>query len=347
MSTIVLTGGGTAGHVMPHLALKPLLDKYYTRVMYIGSNGIEKDIIKKENIPYYEIDPVKLDRAHIFKNIKLPFKFIKSINDAKKILKEIKPDIVFSKGGYVALPVVIAAHKLKIPVVAHESDLSLGLANKISKLYAKAVCTSFKKTADKLGKKGYYTGSPLLNRSKPLTIHTTKPVLLVTGGSLGAMQINKIIWQAAPELAEKFYVIHQVGKNNISSEIKIPDYHQIEFANNMDAIMRRADIVVSRAGSNTIFELAKNHKPMLLIPLPKGASRGDQIENAKYFNSMGYSKMLFQDALDEERLLLCVNNLYKDRNKYIYRLKNAKIPDGTKKIMQVILKFDNKKDLSK
>lgn len=311
--------------------------------MYIGSNGMEKNIIKKENIPYYEIDPVKLDRAHIFKNIKLPFKFIKSINDAKKILKEIKPDIVFSKGGYVALPVVIAAHKLKIPVVAHESDLSLGLANKISKHYAKAICTSFKKTADKLGKKGYYTGSPVVSHSKPVLLSTSKPVLLITGGSLGAMPINKIVWQIANILAKDYYVIHQVGKNNINKDINVSGYHQIEFANNMDAIIRRADIVISRAGSNTIFELAKYNKPMLLIPLPKGASRGDQIENAKYFNSIGYAKILFQDELDAERLLLCINNLYKNKNEYIKTLKNAKLPDGTENIMQVILKFDNKK----
>ena len=285
MKTIVLAGGGTAGHIMPHINLKPSLDKHFDKIVYIGTTGgMEKKIINQHGgFVYHEINAPKFNRQSIFKNFLLPFKFAKSVRQAKTILKNEKPNIVFSKGGYGALPVVVAAKKLKIPVVAHESDLSLGLANKISKKYATCICTSFEKTAKQVGKKGVFTGSPTNTTTKQVDIKTTKPVLLITGGSLGALAINKAVWPIAESLSKKFYVIHQVGKGKTNKKICFADYHQIEFAINMQEIINRADLVVSRAGSNTIFELALAQKPMLLVPLPKGASRGDQVDNAKYF----------------------------------------------------------------
>ena len=339
MKTIVLTGGGTAGHVMPHIALLPELTKQFDQICYIGSfGGMEKDIIcKHKQIKYYEISAHKLNRNKPLKNLALPFLFIKSVNQAKKLLKYIKPNIVFSKGGYVSLPVVFAAKSLKIPVVAHESDLSAGLANRLCKSKAQAICTTFEETANKLGKKGVYTGSPIVKSNFEL-IKKNKPIVLITGGSLGATAINKAVFDCAKELAKKFYVIHQVGKSKTNKKLKIEDYEQIEFASNMQQLIASADVVVSRGGSNTIFELAYAHKPMLIIPLPKGASRGDQVENAAYFEKLGYGKVLQQENLNGQTLLNAINELYQNKNSYISTLKNAKIPNGTQKILEILLK---------
>ena len=342
MSTIVVTGGGTAGHVMPHIALKPHLDKNFSKVVYIGSkNGMEKDIIAKHGgFEFFAIETVKLDRSKLLKNLLIPFKYLKGRSQAKQILKQVRPSIIFSKGGYVALPVVSAAKSLKIPVVAHESDLTLGLANKLSKSKCNCICTTFEQTAKTIGRKGVYTGSPIvINTAKVDKPNTTKPILFITGGSLGARAINQAIWGCIDELCNMFYVIHQVGRGNINADIKNPNYQQIEFAGNMSALIKQADIVISRAGSNTIFELASYHKPMLLIPLPKGASRGDQIDNAKYFESLGYAKVLFQENLNKQSLLSNLANLLAEKQKYISTLKNANLPNGTEKILNILLTY--------
>ncbi|MBQ8468665.1 MAG: undecaprenyldiphospho-muramoylpentapeptide beta-N-acetylglucosaminyltransferase [Clostridia bacterium] len=339
MKSIVLTGGGTAGHVMPHIAILEKLKNHFDQIAYIGSiGGMEKSIITKhKEIEYHEISASKLNRSHFFKNLLLPFKLAKSVNQAKKLLKKIKPDIVFSKGGYVALPVVLAAKSLKIPVVSHESDLSVGLANKLAKNCSKAICTTFEKTAKDIGKKGVWTGSPIVE-SYCETIKKDKPILLVTGGSLGAKAINQVVFDCASELSKNFYVIHQVGKNNLNKNINISDYKQIEFTNNMEQLIKSSSVIISRAGSNTIFELAYHHKPMILIPLPKGASRGDQIENAKYFAQNNYCKLIYQEELNTKTLINAVNEVYLSKDSYINQLKNAKIPNGTDKIIEILLK---------
>ena len=342
MSTIVVTGGGTAGHVMPHITLKPLLDKHFGKVVYIGSkNGMEKDIVTKHGgFEFYAIDTVKLDRSKILKNLLIPFKYLRGRSQAKKILKQVRPSIIFSKGGYVALPVVSAGKALKIPVVAHESDLSLGLANKVSKNKCSCICTTFEQTAKNIGKKGVYTGSPLnINTNNVEKPSTNKPVLLITGGSLGSRAINNAVFNCVNDLCKIFYVIHQVGKGNINANIKNPNYQQLEFAGDLSKLIKQADIVVSRAGSNTIFELATYHKPMLLIPLPKGASRGDQIHNAKYFESLGYAKVLLQENLNTQSLVTELNTLLTNKQKYISTLKNANLPNGTQKILNMILLY--------
>lgn len=342
MSTIVLTGGGTAGHIMPHIALKPHLDKHFTKVVYIGSkNGMEKDIITKHGgFEFYPITTVKLDRKKLFNNLLIPIKFLKGKHEAKKLLKQLNPCVIFSKGGYVALPVVSAAKKLRIPVVAHESDLSMGLANKLSKNKCSCICTTFDKTAQGVGKKGVFTGSPIIvNNTTIAKPKTNKPILLITGGSQGAKSINQVVFDCIDDLCKNFYVIHQVGKNNINHNIKNSDYTQIEFSNNMQALIKNADIVVSRAGSNTIFELASYHKPMLLIPLPKGASRGDQIENAQYFEDLGYCKVLYQQDCTTKTLPKAITNLFSNKKQYIDTLKNANLSNGTEKILNVILTY--------
>ena len=350
--TIVLTGGGTAGHVCPHINLSNELNKHFDKVIYIGSkNGIEKNLITSQtNYEYKSISTVKFIRRNIFKNILLPFKLSKAISEAKKILKESNPAIIFSKGGYVSLPVVIAGSKLNIPIICHESDITMGLANKIASKYATKVCTNFEITAKKNKNKFICTGSPLplsnLSKSEAkekLKIKTEKPILLVTGGSLGASTINELIFKNVDELTKKYFIIHLVGKGNINKKLKDKNsYKQIEFSNEMWTIFKATDYAISRAGANTILELLSNKIPTIFIPLPKGISRGDQIENAKYISSLGVSKTIFQEDLTIKKLQNELNFLEKDANSIKNQIKLQNFEDGTKKLIQLIL--ENKKD---
>ena len=348
--TIVLTGGGTAGHVSPNINLSYELKKHFSRIVYIGTeSGIEKKLITSQtDYEYKSISAVKFVRKNLFKNILLPFKLSKSIQEAKKILKEEKSSIVFSKGGYVGLPVVIAASKLKIPVVCHESDITMGLANKLAIKYATKICTNFELTASKNKNKFIYTGSPIpksnltkTQAKEKLKIKTEKPILLVTGGSLGAKSINEIIFKNIKTLTKKFYVIHLVGKNNFNKKIKIPDYKQIEFSTDMWTIFKATDYAISRAGANTIFELLSNEIPTIFIPLPKGISRGDQVENAKYLENKNLALAISQNELDFEKLQNLLIFLEKDAKNIKNNIKNQNFTDGTEKIINVILK--NKK----
>lgn len=352
--TIVLTGGGTAGHVCPNINLANSLKKHFDKIVYIGTeNGIEKKLIKSQtDYEYHAIEAVKFVRKKIFKNLLIPFKLSASISQAKKILKETKPSIVFSKGGYVSLPVVIAAHKLKIPVVCHESDLSMGLANKIASKYANKICTNFQITADKNKSKCICTGSPICLSSltkqqakEKLKIKTDKPVLLVTGGSLGAKPINELIFKNVNTLAEKYYILHLVGKNNLNKKISHPSYKQIEFSNDMWTIFKACDYAISRAGANTIMELLANEIPTIFIPLPKGVSRGDQVENANYLKKLGLASLILQNDLDIKKLQNELNFIEKESKNIKLKLKHYNFTDGTEKIIKVIL--DNKKDETK
>ena len=345
--TIVLTGGGTAGHVTPNINLIPPLKNHFKNIYYIGSSSIEKELIKNAKlVPFYEISGTKLIRGKFFANFLIPFKLIKAIIQAKRILKKLKPNIVFSKGGYVSVPVVIASWLLKIPIVCHESDLSMGLANKICAKHAKAVCTTFKKTAENL-KNGIYTGAPLskkltmLNKTlakQQLNIPITRKILLITGGSLGSQAINQACFNISDYLNKNYEVYHVVGKGNLNKNINLVHYHQIEFADNMPLLICASDYCISRAGSNTIFELALSQKPMLLIPLPKGASRGDQVENAKYFAEKKYALMLEQDELNSQNLIKSIEKLQKNAQILTKSLKDAGFKDGTESVINVILK---------
>lgn len=350
--TIVLTGGGTAGHVCPNINLAKELNKHFEKIVYIGSEkGIEKNLISSQtNFEYKEIPVVKFERKNLFKNILLPFKLSKAINEAKKILKTENPSIVFSKGGYVSLPVVIASKKLKIPVICHESDISLGLANKVASKYATKICTNFEITARKNANKFIHTGSPLpvsnLTKSQAkeiLKIKTQKPILLVTGGSQGAKAINDIIFKNIDVLSKKYYVLHLVGKNNTNKKLlKISDYKQIEFSNEMWTIFKVADYAISRAGANSCLELLSNQIPTILIPLPKGTSRGDQVENAEYLNSLGVAKLIYQNELTIQKLQNELDFIEKQSNNIKKQILLQSFTDGTQKIIDVILQ--NKKD---
>ncbi|MCR5553433.1 MAG: UDP-N-acetylglucosamine--N-acetylmuramyl-(pentapeptide) pyrophosphoryl-undecaprenol N-acetylglucosamine transferase [bacterium] len=346
MNTIVLTGGGTAGHVTPNLNIIPKLKNHFDKIYYIGSCEIEEKIIKPTGIPFYKISSTKLIRGKFFANLSIPFKLNKAIKEAKAILKEIKPDVVFSKGGFVSVPVVFAANALNIPIVCHESDLSLGLANRICAKRAKTVCTTFPITSEKGGNKFVCSGSPvninLLNvpaskAKTELKIKTDLPILLVTGGSLGSAAINNAIFEALNELTKKYYVIHVTGKGN-TKNINQPNYLQIEYANNLPLLICASSVVVSRAGSNTIFELALAHKPMLLIPLPKGASRGDQVENANYFKSKNIANVLLQENLNKTSLINEIDKTYGQREELIKSIKKFNPKSGVDKIVYEIIK---------
>ena len=342
--SIVLTGGGTAGHIMPHIALLPELKKNFDQIFYIGTNGMEKEIIKKQNIPFYEITATKFVRKISPKTFLIPFKLLKSIYQAKKILKKLNPCIVFSKGGYVSVPVAIAAKKLKIPVVTHESDLSLGLANKIIAHYANVVCTTFEKTVNQ-NKKCVFTGSPIRkeifegnkqNIINQFDYDKSKPTILFMGGSLGAKALNDIVEKEILKLTDKFNILHLTGKDY--KKIKAKNYYNLPFCNNIQDLFDLCDVCVCRSGANTIMELLAIQKPMILVPLPKGNSRGDQVENAKEFEDKNLARVLPQDKLNYTNLLYEIQKTLENKQKYIQNMQKLNIKNANKKIIEILIK---------
>ncbi len=348
MAKILLTGGGTAGHCTPNIALIPHLKEKFSEIYYVGSyNGIERKIVEKEDIPYFPITTVKLERKLTPKNLSIPFKLIKGINEANTIIKQLKPDVVFSKGGFVSVPLVISAHKNKIPVVIHESDFSLGLANKISIKYSNKLITSFPDTAKEI-KKATYIGSPIRNiklsqkNYNMFGFDGSKPVLLVFGGSLGASAINKVMFDCARELVHTFDVVHICGKDRINQNlINLKGYYQTEYLFNMQDALSIASICVARAGANSLFELLSLKKPCVIIPLPKGISRGDQEENANYFNLQGLINLLEQEKLTNKSFINAINDTYKNRNIYIDRLSINPISDKGREIANLLFSYLN------
>lgn len=345
MATIILTGGGTAGHCTPHLALLPYLKSDFDRIYYIGSeNGIEKNIIGNTDIPYFGIPCAKLKRKLCPDNFTIPFKVIKGILAAEKLIDKLKPDVIFSKGGYVALPVVFAANRKKIPVIAHESDYTVGLANRITAKYCKKVLFSFPETAKTL-KNGEYVGSPirknLFNVKKTEALKTfgfksEKPVLVVTGGSQGAKAVNQTLRNSLKQLLPKYNIIHICGKGNLDKDLNYSGYFQTEYMNRIENAFAVASICVTRAGSNTLFELLALKIPCLLIPLPKTESRGDQIVNAEYFQKKGLVGVLYQNAMTVDSLVLNINSVYAGRQNIIKNLDKHPIKDASRQISRII-----------
>lgn len=344
---IVLTGGGTAGHVYPALAVRERLGQEYD-VHYIGGKGMEKDIIKKEkDIVYHQIDAVKLQRKLTLKNLLIPFKLIKSISLCKQILREIKPNVIFSKGGFVALPVVIAGRSLNIPIVSHESDLSMGLANKIIIRYCDYMATAFERTSEG-NKKCVYTGQPIrkkvLNGNKNNlsfigSLNKKKKNLLVVGGSSGAKFLNEVIEKDIDRLLKNYNVIHLTGKG-FKTQINKAGYIPIDYAENMGDYLDLADIVLSRAGSGAVNEFLALKKPMLLIPLSKKCSRGDQIENANLFNSLGLCEMMEEEEYTSGKLIEKLEKLSKNDKFFIKNMQKIKKFDACDKIIELIKKIE-------
>ncbi len=346
---IVLTGGGTAGHVTPNIALLPHLKNKGYEISYMGSyDGIEKKLIADYEIPYYGISTGKLRRYFDPKNFTDPFRVIKGFGEAKKILKEIKPDVVFSKGGFVSVPVVRAAASLKIPCIIHESDMTPGLANKLCIPVAKKICCNFPETLNHLPEgKAVLTGSPIreeLSKGNKLAAYevcgftANKPVIMVIGGSLGSVAINKAVREALPSLLNDFQVVHICGKEKIDNLLlTTKGYHQFEYLKaELKDIFAMADLVISRAGANAICEILALKKPNLLIPLPAGSSRGDQILNAASFEAQGYSMVISEDDLTKELLVSKIQELYCNRNTYIEAMSESEQSDAIQTIMGLI-----------
>ncbi|MBI6872753.1 undecaprenyldiphospho-muramoylpentapeptide beta-N-acetylglucosaminyltransferase [Clostridium aciditolerans] len=349
MKKIIMTGGGSAGHVTPNLALVPKLKELGYEIEYIGTkDGIERKIIEDENIKYHAISSGKLRRYFDIKNFTDPFKVLRGILQAIVILKKEKPSIVFSKGGFVAVPVVIAAHLSKIPVIAHESDLTPGLANRLSAPYCTRVCVTFPESVKNIkDNKGVLTGTPireeLLKGSRILGrqicgFEDKKPVLLIIGGSLGSKFINDTIRKVIDKLIENYNIVHICGKGNIDKSLESrKSYKQFEYiSEELPHVMNAADIVISRAGANAIFELLALRKPNLLIPLSKKSSRGDQILNAASFERSGYSLVIQEDDLNERILLEKLEELYGNKDKFVNKMSSSSIKNGVDNIIKLI-----------
>lgn len=349
MKRIILTGGGTAGHVTPNIALLPKLSEMGYDIQYIGSyNGIEKDLIEPFGVPYHGISSGKLRRYFSTQNFTDPFRVLKGFGEARRLIKELKPDVIFSKGGFVSVPVVLAGKRCKVPVIIHESDITPGLANKIAIPSAEKVCCNFPETLEYLPKgKAVLTGSPirqeLLSGNKIAALDmcgftADKPVILVIGGSLGSVIVNNAVRQSLPKLLEHFQVIHLCGKGKMDETLNdTPGYRQFEYIRDeLRDIFALADLVISRAGANAICELLALRKPNLLIPLSAKASRGDQLLNARSFERQGFSMVLEEEELTADSLLKAVQDLYENRGTFIDAMRDSDQQDSIDTIISLI-----------
>ncbi len=355
MKRIVLTGGGTAGHVTPHLALIPRLKEAGYDIHYVGTpGGIERTMMEKvDSVTYHCVESGKLRRYLDLKNVTDLFKVLKGVAQATALMHELKPDVVFSKGGFVSVPVVRGAAANHIPILCHESDLTPGLANKLSSRFAAKVCCTFPECARAMGEKGVYTGTPLRpelflgRREEGLRLSGLsgeRPILMMTGGSLGAQAVNRALREALPRLLKDFDVIHLTGKGNLDESLRgTKGYVQFDFVTGeMAHLLKCADIVLSRAGANTLCELQALKKPMLLIPYPAAASRGDQILNAESFRSRGLAHVLDQARMTGDSLAEAIAALWADRDRLTLALESAPAADGTEKILELIEEIQKK-----
>lgn len=355
MKKIVLTGGGTAGHVTPNIALIEKLKSEGYDISYIGSyEGIEKGLIEKIGIPYYGISSGKLRRYLSAKNISDIFRVLKGMRQAKKLIKKLKPDVVFSKGGFVSVPVVFAAASRKVPAIIHESDMTPGLANRLCIKKAAKVCCNFPETVRYLPEqKAVHTGTPLRrelftgSREKGLEFtgfDGNKPVLLIVGGSTGALRVNEAVWSILDTLLEKYDIVHLCGKGKKKDELDSrKGYVQYEYiSEELKDLFALADVVISRAGANAVCELLALRKPTVLVPLSAAASRGDQILNAESFERSGYSFLLREENLTDDTLKAAVEEVYENRDKYIAAMETSKQSDATQIIFKLIEEYAGK-----
>jgi len=342
--TAVFTGGGSAGHVTPNLALMRALRREGYAIHYIGTkSGIERKLIEEEGgIPYHAISAGKLRRYFSLENVADVFRTLRGVGQARRLVKTLRPDVVFSKGGYVSVPVVAGARGLT-NIVVHESDYTPGLSNRIANRYATTVCVTFEDTLAHVGEKGVFTGTPIraelyggaAARGRVFAgLAGSKPVLLTMGGSLGAQAVNDALRAALPELLKTFDIVHLCGAGKVSAQHAQPGYVQYEYiSKELPDLLAAADIVLSRAGANAVFELLALKKPALLVPLPKSASRGDQILNARYFEKKGYAAVLPQEELTPEALAAALLALYRDRARYVAAMAAAAHADGTEAVL--------------
>ena len=348
MKKIVLTGGGTAGHVTPNIAIIPTLKEMGYDISYIGTyNGIEKKLIEEIGIPYYGISSGKLRRYFDLKNFTDPFRILKGYFQAKKLIKKLKPDVVFSKGGFVTVPVVFAASKKKIPIVIHESDMTPGLANKLALPKATKICCNFPETKKMFEGKATVTGTPIRaelftgdkeKAKKFCGFKDDKPTILIVGGSTGSVAINNAIWEVLDELLKTYNVIHICGKDKTDSKYNGKEgYAQFEYVKSeLSDLFTLADIVISRAGANAICELLALKKLNILIPLSLKASRGDQILNAESFQKSGYSYVIDEENLNKDTLLKALTEIEDKKEEYITAMEKSKVSDSITTITSII-----------
>ena len=352
---IVLTGGGTLGHVTPHLALIPHLRKAGYDIHYIGTEkGMEAEkMVSVPGVTYHAVKSGKLRRYFSWQNFTDPFRVIAGAFQSAHIIGRLKPDIVFSKGGFVAVPVVFGAWVHHVPVVCHESDLTPGLANKLCKPFAKRIATTFPECAKALGSKAEMTGTPLRpelfsgSRAKGLSLlhfDGAKPVLLMMGGSSGAQTVNKALRGALPKLTKTFDVAHICGRGNLDESLcGVPGYTQVEFLDtDLPDVLAATDLVLSRAGSNALCEFQALDKPMLLVPYPKGASRGDQILNAQSYEKRGLCRVLLQENMTPDTLAQALEDTWRDREQLAAAVKAAPPADGTRRVLELIEEVQKK-----
>ena len=356
MKKIILTGGGTAGHVTPNLALLPALREEDFEIHYIGSyNGIERRLIEAASIPYDGISSGKLRRYFDLKNFSDPLRVLKGYFEARKLMKKYKPDIVFSKGGFVAVPVVLAAKHYKVPVIIHESDMTPGLANKICIPAASKVCCNFPETLKYLPEdKAVLTGSPIreellhgdrLAGLQYAHLSADRPVILIIGGSLGSVTVNQAVRGILPQLLKTYQVIHICGKGNLDeSLIGTEGYVQYEYVDKpLRHLFAAADLIISRAGANSICEILALRKPNILIPLSAAASRGDQILNAQSLEKRGLCNVLLQENMTPQTLTDALMQTWAERDKLTAAVKNAPPADGTKRVLEMIEEVQTRK----
>lgn len=347
--TIVLTGGGSAGHVTVNLALIPYFRKNGWNIHYIGSvNGIERELVAGlPGVTYHSIATGKFRRYFDWNNVKDPFKVAKGAWQAFRLMQRLKPDVVFSKGGFVSVPVVVGAWLNRIPVVIHESDLTPGLANRLSIPFARRVCTTFPETVEHIGSgKAVHVGAVVReelfhgNTAKGRTFCrfvSGKPVLLIMGGSLGSQKINQAVRNNLAALTKTFQIVHLCGKGNVEPSLESRNYRQFEYIKEeLPDILAMTDVVVSRAGSNSIHEFLALQKPMLLIPLSLAASRGDQIANARSFRERGFAQVLEEEQLSDAALLENIREVYESREKYIAAMKKEAETGSLEKLIGII-----------
>ncbi|MEI6101889.1 MAG: undecaprenyldiphospho-muramoylpentapeptide beta-N-acetylglucosaminyltransferase [Eubacteriales bacterium] len=350
--SVILTGGGSGGRVTPNLALLPYLQERGYEVHYIGTrDGIERQLV--QGIPYHEIQAGKFRRYMSVRNLTDPLRTIAGYFDAKKILKELNPSVVFCKGGFVSVPVAFAAHSLHIPTILHESDYSPGLANRLCIPKADKICLSFDVGTERYNGRAVVTGSPIRrelmrgDRQKGLafcSLTGQKPVLMIMGGSLGAATLNSFVDASIDDLLKSFSIIHLRGKGNINKELSAKkDYAQFEYiSKELPDLFASADLILSRAGANAVFEFLALKKPALLIPLPLSASRGDQILNATFFEKHGYAMLLEQEKLTGEVLVQSLKDLHTNRKNYIDAMNAAAAASGTENVLNVIYALEKK-----
>ena len=334
---VVFTGGGSAGHVLPAVPVMRALRTRGAELAYIGSaGGAEADYLAGEEVAYYGVASGKLRRYFSWRNATDAFAVLRGLWQSHRLLGRLRPDVIFSKGGFVSFPVVLAGWLRRIPVLAHESDFSPGLANRLAMPFLSVLGTSFPmERPRRLRGELIHCGSPVrpeLLAGDPARgreragASANVPLVLATGGSLGAEALNAVVCRAAPQLVEWCHLVHICGPGK-ARPLDLPNYRAFEFVDEgWGDLLAAADAVVSRAGANALFELLTLGKPNLLVPLPRAASRGDQIENAAYAERAGYSWVIAEEDLDAVRLVEAVQGLLAERDQWTKRLRSFQAP---------------------